>query len=505
MRFRDGMVRAVDAMQTTSRFLGLGLRLREAAWFGRSIRQQVLLAISAMLFLATVLMGATAVLNGRQSVNVEIEASVDTAEGYLRELVRRINAEKDLSDLDNLVAQEIQHLRHARVYVEDPGKPMRVLRSPETVSDIDDANDRTPDWFEALMMPKGGNDHTRIISIEPNGRSLILKGDPDDEIAEKWEQLSAFATVAAIAIVFVVLAFYVVLGRILNPLTDLANGLVALEAGERSRRLDIPKVSEVADIAVKFNSLATSLDQAREENGELYRQIQSLQEDERREIARELHDEAGPCLFGITANAESISRLADTLGDGIAEPIRKRTDEILSISSRLKAMNRALLKRLHPVSVGKVPLSALIQDLVYDFERRHPNVRIGVSIDQFVRQYGERIDLTVYRSTQEALTNAIRHGQATHIVVELREETGQGMGGEHEAITLRVSDDGVGLKPDVQAGFGLSAMRERVLASGGSLVIAGHEPHGTTISIKIPLWPRQDLGGSVNAIYQATA
>lgn len=505
MRLRNDTARAVDVMQTTSRVIGLGHRLRKAAWFGRSIRQQVLLAISAMLFLATVLMGATAVLNGRQSVNVEIEASMDTAEGYLRELVRRINAENNLSDLDNLVAREIQHLRHARVYVEDPGKPMRVLRSPETISDIDDANDRTPDWFEALMMPKGGNDHTRVISIEPNGRSLILKGDPDDEIAEKWEQLSAFATVALVAIVLVVLAFYIVLGRILNPLTDLAKGLVALEAGERSQRLDIPKVSEVADIAVKFNSLAASLDQAREENGELYRQIQSVQEDERREIARELHDEAGPCLFGITANAESISRLVDALGEGSAEPIRKRTDEILSISSRLKAMNRALLKRLHPVSVGKVPLSALIQDLVYDFERRHPNVRIGLSVAEFIKPYGERVDLTVYRSTQEALTNAIRHGRATHIVVELREETSQSPDGSYEVIALRISDDGVGLKPDVQAGFGLSAMRERVLASGGSLVIAGHEPHGTTISIKIPLSTRDLHGGFVNAFSQASA
>jgi two-component system sensor histidine kinase UhpB len=152
-----------------------------------------------------------------------------------------------------------------------------------------------------------------------------------------------------------------------------------------------------------------------------------------------------------------------------------------------------------------VPLSALIQDLVYDFERRHPNVRIGLSVTPLIRPYGERIDLTVYRSTQEALTNAIRHGQATHIVVQLREEASQGAGSDHDAIALRISDDGVGLKPDVQAGFGLSAMRERVLAAGGSLVIAGHEPHGTTISIKIPLRPRDLHGGSVNAFSQATA
>jgi two-component system, NarL family, sensor histidine kinase UhpB len=478
------MARAADGIDMTLPLFGFSEKLKNAAWFGRSIRSQVVVAISAMLLVAVALIGTTAVVNGRQSVNVEIEASMDTAEGYLRELVRRIAAEKRLADLDTIVASEIQHLRHARVYIQDRGQDMRMLQAP--VPDDDDASARTPDWFEQLMMPAGGNDHTRVIDIEPNGRSLILKGDPDDEIAEKWEQLSALALVAVIGIFLLVSAFYFVLGRILNPLTDLAKGLVALQAGERSRRLEIPRVNEVADIATKFNSLAVSLDRTREENGELYRQIQSVQEDERREIARELHDEVGPCLFGITANAESIATLANALPNQNARQISKRTDEILSISSRLKAMNRALLKQLHPVSVGKVPLSALIQDLVYEAERRHPNLRLSFSSRTQIQGYNERIDLTVYRAAQEALTNAARHAKASRIVIELQEEADKSAGNGF-LITLRVSDDGTGISPQADEGFGLSAMRERVLASGGSLSVEGHMPHGTTVEIKIPV------------------
>jgi two-component system, NarL family, sensor histidine kinase UhpB len=479
------MARAADGIDMTLRLFGFSEKLKDAAWFGRSIRSQVVVAISAMLLVAVALMGTTAVVNGRQSVNIEIEASMDTAEGYLRELVRRIAAEKRLADLDTIVASEIQHLRHARVYIQDRGQDMRMLKAPVR-NDDDDASARTPDWFEQLMMPAGGNDHTRVIDIEPNGRSLILKGDPDDEIAEKWEQLSALALVAVIGIFLLVSAFYFVLGRILNPLTDLATGLVALQAGERSRRLEVPRVNEVADIAIKFNSLAVSLDRTREENGELYRQIQSVQEDERREIARELHDEVGPCLFGITANAESIATLASALPDANARQISKRTDEILSISSRLKAMNRALLKQLHPVSVGKVPLSALIEDLVYEAERRHPNLRLSFSSRTQIQGYNERIDLTVYRAAQEALTNAARHAKASRIVIELQEEMDRSAGSGF-VITLRVSDDGTGISPQADEGFGLSAMRERVLASGGSLSVESHMPHGTTVEIKIPV------------------
>jgi len=483
--FRGVMDRAASLM------LGNFFRgLSGVAWFGRSIRHQVMLAISLMLILATLVAGTIAVINGRNAVDVEIEASMDFAEGYLRELVQRIAAENRLGDLDYLVSREVAHLRHARVYVQDPGAAPRLLHSVDSLSEDESPLNDTPDWFEHLMMPKGGNDHSRLILIPKGERSLILKGDPDDEIAEKWQELSSLAVVAVISIALLVGAFYFVLGWILTPLGALARGLVALEAGESSQRLEIPRVVEVADISRKFNSLAASLDQTRAENGDLYRQIQSVQEDERREIARELHDEAGPCLFGITANAESIDRLARNLDEAPGQQIARRTEEILSITDRLKAMNRALLKRLHPVSIGKVPLPALIKDLVFDFERRHPEVRVTAEVGPFVRAYGEKVDLTVYRATQEALTNAIRHAQAENIMIELREEprrTGTGIpvaGGV--LISLRVSDDGIGLKPGVHAGFGLSAMRERVLSAGGTLAVEAQQPRGTAISIKIP-------------------
>lgn len=260
------------------------------AWFGRSIRHQVLLAISLMLLLATIAAGTIAVVNGRNAVNVEIKASIDFAEGLLRELVRRIAAENQLSNLDYLVlcgsrphaprANLCSGRRHA-------AQSFCVLSSSD--DDGPSPLSETPDWFESLMMPAGGEDHTRVIRVPNGDRQIILKGDPDDEIAEKWQQLSSLAIVASMTPSTVV-NFYFVLGWILTPLQALARGLVALEAGENARRLEIPRVVEIADISRKFNSLAASLDQqTRAENGELYKQIQSVQEDERREIARELH------------------------------------------------------------------------------------------------------------------------------------------------------------------------------------------------------------------------
>jgi len=480
----------------------------DAVWRGRSIRIQVLLAMSALLLMASVVAGTVAAFNGRKAVNIEIDASLDFAEGYIRELVRRAAVQDKLDELDYLISREVQHLRHARVYVQEPGGPARLLKPELTLNDEEDSLDQTPDWFERLMKPEGGSDHSRVIYV-PNGeRKLLLMGDPDDEIAEKWRELSALAVVAIASITLLVGAFYFVLGWILDPLVALARGLVALEAGERSQRLSIPSVGEVADIARKFNSLAASLDQARAENGELYRQIQSVQEEERREIAGELHDEAGPCLFGITANAESVVSLAKKLKGEDAAKIAKRAEEILDITDRMKVMNRALLKRLHPVSIGKVSLTALIEELIRDFQRRHPEVRIRSSVGPFKRAYNDKIDLIVYRATQEALTNAMRHGQAENIVVELKEERAHSNTtrlAEPILISLRISDDGKGLKPGVQAGFGLSAMRERVLSAGGSLVVEGHEPNGTTLSIKIPALPSEGEKHAMGKANRASA
>jgi two-component system sensor histidine kinase UhpB len=139
-----------------------------------------------------------------------------------------------------------------------------------------------------------------------------------------------------------------VLGRVLNPLASLSKGMLKLEDGQYATRLDRPRVKEFALITERFNTLAGALDTAREENSCLYRQLITVQEEERRVIANELHDEARSCLFGITANASSIQTLADQLRDNRTTEISRRVGEILSIADRLKQLNRALLKKLRP-------------------------------------------------------------------------------------------------------------------------------------------------------------
>jgi two-component system sensor histidine kinase UhpB len=283
---------------------------------------------------------------------------------------------------------------------------------------------------------------------------------------------------------------YVVLGRLLNPLIGLAGGMHELEDGHYGTRLKPPPVRELAVIAERFNTLAEALERSRAENSRLYRHLIALQEDERRQVASELHDEAGPCLFGITANASSIARLADKTPEPQAAEIKSRIAEMLAISERLKTINRDLLRRLRPVELGRISLKELIGSLVAGFERRHPEVEFALETGPLERTYGEAVDLTLFRCVQEALTNAVRHGAASKVAIEIGEhEDPQGGNGAGPIGKLRlvVRDDGEGFAPAAPLGLGLTAMRERVRTIDGSSHIESSPKGGTTVTVLVPL------------------
>jgi two-component system sensor histidine kinase UhpB len=234
--------------------------------------------------------------------------------------------------------------------------------------------------------------------------------------------------------------------------------------------------------------LANALDTARNENSRLYRQLITLQEEERREIANELHDEAGPCLFGIAANASSIKSIADQLPQARRGEISRRVREIQSIATRLRAMNRALIKKLRPGPLGRVKLVELITELTAGLQRRHPDTRIHTNVGKLSTSYGEQIDLTIYRCIQEAITNAIRHGCARNITIDLVEtEKADGRRRSAESVQLTVTDDGKGMERATPKGFGLTTMIERVSALSGTCEIESAPDKGATIRVEIPV------------------
>ncbi len=455
-------------------------------WYDRPLRTQVLVAIAAINFLAAIVAGVLSILNTRTATKVEMQASLEVAERLVEATLRDVKSPELIEEAKRKLPEHLKHLRHVRLMFMDATGHLTIA-SPHRIVE-DGARPYVPKWFVALVRPKIGGRAVRVVTVD-HSTPVVIVGEPADEIAEAWQDFTSLAIVWLGLNVVVLVILYVVLGRVLDPLASLSKGLLDLEDGDYATRLEPPKVKELAVITNRFNTLASVLGVAREENSRLYRQLMTLQEEERREIANELHDEAGACLFGITANASSIRTIAGQLPKTRSHEISRRVGEILSIADRLKAMNRALLKKLRPGPLGRVTLSDLIDELVAGFQRLHPDTQVVLNLGTLAKSYGEQIDVTVYRCVQEGITNAMRHGAASTLTVDLAEGSpARANGGKHAArLQLIIADDGRGIDPSVPKGFGLSAMTERVRSLGGSCVIDSAPSKGTTIRIEIPV------------------
>ena len=457
-------------------------------WYDLPVRWQLMISISIISIGAVLLSILLAVVDARSRVEVEVTSSMELAQQLVKDMVKRLASDGQMTELLDVMPEQLKYVRHARILVTD-GHGELVQVAPDRSADRSFVvhPERAPQWFADLVGPTVGTREVRVVLRENTMGTIVIVGEPRDELGEVWEEVSRRAVIW-LGISAVMLALlYVVLGRLLNPLISLAGGMHELEDGHYGTRLPEPPVRELAAIAGRFNLLAGALEKARAENSRLYRNLIALQEDERRQVANELHDEAGPCLFGITANVSSIGRLAEQAAVAQTNPIKMRVEEILTVVSRLKTINRDLLRRLRPVELGSIPLEELIVSLVAGFERRHPDMTFSVATSSLARGYGEAVDLTLFRCVQEALTNAMQHGGASRVRIDIREEPDITDDQSARRLHLLVHDNGKGFVAGATLGIGLTAMRERVRGIDGTSSIDSSPERGTTISVTVPL------------------
>jgi two-component system, NarL family, sensor histidine kinase UhpB len=460
-------------------------------WSGRSVRAQLLLVFIVIDLVAVVVAGGGAIIRARAQSRIEMAASMRLAELLVSDAVNFVHqplpAEQFLAALPN----QLRAMRHVRIAVKDAtGVPIAV--TPPVLPDGHRADglSSAPAWFAALVASPG---ETHDIPVVIDGRSVgqvEIIGEPADEIAEFWQNAVAIGTVAAVVNIAMIGILYVLFGRVLDPLTVLARGLSDLERQTYDVRLPRPHARELAAIADRFNALARTLATVSAENVRLNRRLITAQDDERRRTALELHDEVGPCLFGLKANTSSIAGVAAELPDKTRQRLSARLRDIQGIIEHLQAINRSMLERLRPMSLGHVPLQEILGQLVHERSRQHSQISFALRAENLSRSYGDSIDLTIYRCVQESLTNAIRHARATHVTVEL------GQANAEAGLALTVRDDGCGMKLGA-AGFGTRGMQERVEGLGGRYSVESETGSGTCVRITIPLLePRRADGGT---------
>lgn len=454
-------------------------RLRRT-WRDLPFRWQILFTISMVAILASLLSGIFAVFDARSRAGIETRANIELWANHIAAKAQSIKDTTELQEFADTLAKEMASVRHVSVDIRDA---TGTTLDPVTrhVGGAEEAE--APAWFVELVQP---DIQSRTIDISPNGKfigSVVINGVPDDEIAEAWDLLKLLALLWLGAVAVMMVGLYFILGLVLEPLARLGGGMRELEVGHYAIRLDVPRLRELEPIAAAFNELAAALGEANAENSRLYRQLIAVQEEERREISRDLHDEFGPCLFGIMAGTTALAHHAKTLPAAQAAPILACVDEIVQVSNHLKGLNRGLLNRLRPIALGRRTITELISELIATFERRHGGIRFDLIVGPVPSTFGEGIDLTIYRCIQEGVTNAIRHGGAQTITVEISIIDASAA----PAVEVRMTDDGRGIGPDTAFGYGLSSMRERVQELDGTIKIAPARGSGTVLTVAIPL------------------
>ena len=337
-----------------------------------------------------------------------------------------------------------------------------------------------PAWFVRLIAPKR---HTELVSVPPGnaGEWIYIVANPADEIREVWQDFCYFAAICSALVTVIAGSSHWLASTALRPIRTLGDGLERLERHD-FKSLEPVRFSELERIGAQFNSLALSLKEKTEENRQLYGKLVSAQENERKHVARELHDELGPCLFGIRAEAASI--LQSLPQSEAAGFIAGRAKAIEALTGTVQQINRRVLHTLQPAALSERGLAAALRDLADGWQEAYPAIAWSLDIQESnLGHLSDEAALAIYRMVQEGLTNIARHSGCSEagIVISKRKA------GTDEKLDILVKDDGRGFDAPPALGGGLQGMEERIRKLGGEFSVWGENGSGVAVSASIPL------------------
>jgi len=446
------------------------------------LRTRLNLVVAGLSATFVVVLIAAEIQSNRASVREEIEAANRVASQLLGELAA-IYSNVGGPELVLQFLEQTGRVRANDVTLYAASGDV-LYRSPEPTYK---AGRAAPAWFSSLLAP----DITKTSFPLRGGVVLVVEAESSRAVLDAWDGVVRLAGLGVGMLILINgLAFWSV-ARVLEPFPIIADGLERIQRGELKFRLPPLPGPEAGSIGAAFNRMAQAVEdkvhaerQAREAEARLEerREMASMAdqrvEEERRLIAHELHDEFGQSVTAIRSLALAIATQADGRDTSTAEVARLISDE----AARLYDAMHGLIPRLAPLSLDTLGLTAALDNLVRDWQRRHPEVALALH-HALPPNLEPGTTLAIYRIVQEGVINALRHARPTQVSVDVSTHD------DPLKLVVSVADDGIGIPTEWSkpGHFGLRGIADRVAQLGGSFRVAGQETGGTRLTALIPL------------------
>jgi len=434
-----------------------------------SLRTQLMVFIAIVLLVCLAIDGVFVYWHAVSKVDTEIRAALAVGARTVRDAIAGRQAQRlPHEPLESLVT-DFNGDRHLRVSLVDNSGATVAASSPLV------PREPAPPWFFRLIANPSMVVRADVPDPSNAYRAILVETDPHNEIGEAWSDIVLSLAVLATFCGLVLSLVYWTIGRALRPLHDLSAAFSRIGAGDYAAHITERGPLELARICHGFNRMAHRLNEMEGRNRHLAEQLAAVQDEERSDLARDLHDEIGPLLFAVSVDLASIRQQTEL---PLNPTIVSRLDAIRDAVNQMQRHVKSILGRLRPPTLLDLGPAQAIDNLIVFWRARYPAVAFDV--DMPPSSFGPAIDEQIYRIIQESLNNALRHGRAQHIAIAVRLNT-------DGIIAVDVSDDGVGFQAADGAGFGLLGMQERVQSLGGTLSARNrHDRSGVIVSARLP-------------------
>ncbi len=346
-----------------------------------------------------------------------------------------------------------------------------------------------PAWYADLISPAAMRTQLRL-----SDSVLDISADASRAVLDGWDDAVKLVLFGSAVLVLGCALMFWLLGRMTAPLRDIVRGLERFERGHYGARLPAFANAEANVIARAFNRMGRAVQDhldARAEAAEAIARLRQSREladivqcrieDERRQIARELHDETSQTLTAIRSMSLA---LAQRLGEGTAAHSARLINDS---ATHLHAAIHAMIPRLQAPDIEGLGLADALEEQVARWRQQYPHIAFALQCDALHEtpgdrtRLGESYGLTAYRVVQEATTNALRHAHPRIIRIALRYAL--------DTLEITVQDDGCGLSSDWRrpGHYGIRGMQERVRALDGTFAIATQESGGVRVHARLPM------------------